>query len=225
MLLKCCTQYVSDFEKLSSGHRTEKSQFSFQSQRRAESENVKLYSFCMLVRWCSKCFKIGFNSTWTENFQMYKLSFKKTEKPEIKLSTLLGSQRKQGNSSKAFTSASLTTLKPLIVWITTNSGKSLKRWEYLTTLSVSWETCIGVKKQYLIDGAMDWFKIGKGVCQGCILSPCLFNLYAEYIKRNAGLNESQAEIKIAGRNINNLRYADDITLMAEIEEELKKTSW
>ena len=71
---------------------------------------------------------------------------------------------------------------------------------------------------------MDWFKIGKGVCQGCILSPCLFNLYAEYIKRNAGLNESQAEIKIAGRNINNLRYADDITLMAEIEEELKKTS-
>ena len=67
----------------------------------------------------------------------------------------------------------------------------------------------------------DWFKTGKGVCQGCILSPCLFNLYTEYIMQNAGLDESQAEIKIAGRNINNLRYADDITLTAESEEELK----
>ena len=70
-------------------------------------------------------------------------------------------------------------------------------------------------------GTTDWFKIGKGVQQGCILSLCLFNLYAEYIMRKAGLEESQAGIKIAGRNINNLRYADDSTLMAESEEELK----
>ena len=70
-------------------------------------------------------------------------------------------------------------------------------------------------------GTTDWYQIGKGVCQGCILSPCLFNLYAEYIMRNAGLEETQAVIKIAGRNINNLRYADDTTLMAESEEELK----
>ena len=68
---------------------------------------------------------------------------------------------------------------------------------------------------------IDWFQIGKGVNQGCILSPCLFNLYAEYIMRNAGLEEAQAGIKIAGRNSNNLRYADDTTLMAESEEELK----
>ena len=68
---------------------------------------------------------------------------------------------------------------------------------------------------------MDWFQNGKGLRQGCILSPCLFNLYAEYIMRNAGLEEAQARIKIARRNINNLRYADDITLMAENEEELK----
>ena len=68
---------------------------------------------------------------------------------------------------------------------------------------------------------MDWFKIGKGVCQGCILSLCLFNLYAEYIMRNAGLEEAQAGIKIAGRNINNFRYAEDTTLMGESEEELK----
>ena len=71
-------------------------------------------------------------------------------------------------------------------------------------------------------GTMDWFKIGKGVCQGCILAPCLFNLYAEYIMQNARLDEAQAGIKIAKRNINNLRYADDTTLMAESEEELKK---
>ena len=70
-------------------------------------------------------------------------------------------------------------------------------------------------------GTTDWFQIGKGVHQGCILSSCLFNFYAEYIMRNAGLEEAQAGIKIAGRNINNLRYADDTTLMAESEEELK----
>ena len=70
-------------------------------------------------------------------------------------------------------------------------------------------------------GTTDWFQIGKGVCQGCILSPCLFNLYAEYTMRNAGLQEAQAGIKTPGRNINNLRYADDTTLMAESEEELE----
>ena len=81
-----------------------------------------------------------------------------------------------------------------------------------------------VRKQQLVrtgHGTTDWFQIGKGVRQGWILSPCLFNLYAEYIMRNAGLEEAQAGIKIAGRNINNLRHADDTTLMAESEEELK----
>ena len=70
-------------------------------------------------------------------------------------------------------------------------------------------------------GTMDWFQIGKGVCQGCLLSPCLFSLYAEYIMQNTRLDQSQARIKIAGRNINNLRYADYTTLLAENEEELK----
>ena len=81
-----------------------------------------------------------------------------------------------------------------------------------------------VRKQQLVrtgHGTTDWFQIGKGVHQGCVLSPCLFNLYAKYIKRNAGLEEAQAGIKIARRNINNLRHADDTTLMAESEEELK----
>ena len=85
--------------------------------------------------------------------------------------------------------------------------------EYQTTLPVSWETCMQVKKQQL---ETDQFKIGKGVHQGYLLSPCLFNLYAEYIMWNARLDEAQAGIMIAGRNINNLRYADDTTLMAEI---------
>ena len=70
-------------------------------------------------------------------------------------------------------------------------------------------------------GTIDWFKIGKGVCQGCILSPCLYNLYAEYIMQNAGLDKAQAGIKVAGKNINNLRYADDTTLKVKNEEELK----
>ena len=79
-----------------------------------------------------------------------------------------------------------------------------------------------VRKQVRIgQGTTDWFQIGKGVRQGCILSPCLFNFYAEYIMRNAGLEEAQAGIMIAGRNINNFRYADDTTLMAESEEEIK----
>ena len=115
-------------------------------------------------------------------------------------------------------SALLTTPKPLTVEITTNCGKFIKRWEYQSTWPASWEICMQVKKQKL---ELDWFQIGKGVCQDCIWLPYLFSFYAEYIMRNAGLEEAQAGIKIAGRNINNLRYADDTTLMAESEEELK----
>ena len=95
--------------------------------------------------------------------------------------------------------------------------------EYQTTWSASWKTYMQIRKQQLeLDmEQQNWFQIGQGVRQGCILSPCLFNFYAEYVMRNAGLEEVQAGIKIAGRNINNLRYADDTTLMAEREEELK----
>ena len=77
------------------------------------------------------------------------------------------------------------------------------------------------KQQRTEHGTIDWFQIGKGVCQGCILSPCLFNFYTEYIMKNVELDEAQAGIEIAGRNISNFRYADDTTLMAESEEELK----
>ena len=89
------------------------------------------------------------------------------------------------------------------------------------TSPASCETCMQVKQQQLEYGKVDWFLIVKRVYQGWILWPCLFNFYAEYIMRNAGLEETQAGIKIAGRNINNIRYADDTTLMAESEDELK----
>ena len=110
------------------------------------------------------------------------------------------------------------------VWVTIYCGKFWKRWEYQTT----WLTCL-LRNLYAGQeatvgtghGTTDWFQIGKGVRQGCILSPCLFNFCVEYIMRNAGLEEAQAGIKIAGRNINNLRYADDTILMAESEKELK----
>ena len=113
--------------------------------------------------------------------------------------------------------------KPLTVWVKTNYGKFLKRWEYQTTWPVSWEICMQVIKQQLeLDmEKTDLVQIGIEVCQSCVLSPCLFKFYAEYIMRNAELDEAQAGIKISRRNINNLRYAGDTTLMAESEEELK----
>jgi len=110
--------------------------------------------------------------------------------------------------------------KSLTVWITTNHGKFLKRWEYPRPPDLPFEKSYTGQEATVRTGhgTTDWFQIGKGVCQGCILSPCLFNLHAEYIMRNAGLGEAQAGIKITGRNINNLRYADDNTLLAGSKE-------
>ena len=113
-------------------------------------------------------------------------------------------------------------LKPLTVWTIINCGKFLNRWEHQTTLLVLRNLYAGQKAKVRTGhGTRNWFKIGKVVRQGCILSPCLFNFYAEYIMQNGGLDDSYAGIKIASRNINNLRYADDTTFMAESEEELK----
>ena len=157
------------------------------------------------------------------NFQMFKLDLQKAEEPEIKLPASVGSSKKQESSRKTPISALLTMPKPLTVWITINCGKFFKRWEYQTTRPASGETCMQVRKQQLeLDMEQQTgSKLGKGVHQGCILSPCLFNLYTEYIMRNGGLDEAQAGIKMAGRNIKNLIYADDTTLKAEREEKLK----
>ena len=128
-------------------------------------------------------------------------------------------KKKQESSRKTSISVLLTMPKALTVWITIN-------WKILKELGIPDHLTCLLRNLYAGQeatirtghGTTDWFQIGKGVRQGCILSFCLFNLYAEYIMRNAGLEEAQAVIKIAGKNINNLRYADDTTLMAESEE-------
>ena len=154
------------------------------------------------------------------NFQIFKLVLEKAEEPKIKLPTSAGPLKKQERSRKTSISALLTMPKPLTVWLTKKLWKILKEMGtpdhqicLLGNLYAGQEAT--VRNGH---GTNDWFQIGKGVYQGCILSPCLFNLYAEYIMRNAGLDEAQTGIKIAGRNVNNLRYADDTTLMAESEE-------
>jgi len=157
---------------------------------------------------------------------MFKLDLEKAEEPEVKLPASVGSLKEQESSRKTSTSALLTMPKPLTMWITTN-------WKILQEMGMPDHlTCLlrnlyagqeaTVRTQHgTTDWFQIWFQIGKGVCQSCILSPCLFNCYVEYIMRNAGPNEAQAGIKISRRNINNLRYADDTTLMAESKEELK----
>ena len=159
------------------------------------------------------------------NFQMFKLVLEKAEEPEIKLPTSAGSSKKQGSSRKTSISALLTMLKPLTVCITIN-WKILKEMGIPDHLICLLRNLYAGQEETVRTGheTTDCFQIGKGVRQGCILSPCLFNLYAEYIMRNARLEETQAGIKIARRNINNLRYADDTTLMAESEEDVDRKS-
>ena len=149
------------------------------------------------------------------NFQILKLVLEKAEEPEIKMPTSTGSSKKQESSRKTSISALLTMSKPLTVWITIN-------WKILKEMGIPDHLTCLLRNIYAGQeatvttghGTTDWFQIGKRVRQGCILSPCLFNFYADYIMRNAGLEETQAGIKIAGRNIKNLRYANDTTLMA-----------
>ena len=153
---------------------------------------------------------------------MFKLVSEKAEEAEIKLPTSTGSSKKQESSRKTSISALLTMPKALTVWITINCGKFLEMGIPDHLICLLRNLCAGQEATVRTGhGATHWFQIRKGVHQGCILSPCLFNFYAEYIMRNAGLEETQAGIQIAGRNINNLRYADDTTLIAESEEELK----
>ena len=137
---------------------------------------------------------------------MFKLDLEKAEEPEIKLSTSVGSSKKQESSRKTSISAQLTMPKPLTV-------DHNKLWRIHKEMGIPDHLTCLLRNLYAGQeatvrsghGTMDWFKTGKGVHQGCILSPCLFNFYAEYIMQNAGLDESQAGIKITKRNINNLQ--------------------
>ena len=181
-----------------------------------------LHSSHTLVKYCSKFSKPDFNNTWTVNFQMFKLVLEKVEEPEIKLPTSAGSSKKQEFQKN-------------IYFCFTDYAKAFdcvdhnKMWKILQEMGIPDHLTCLLRNLYAGQeatvrtghGTTDWFQIGKGILQGCILSACLFNFYAEYIMRNAGLDEAQAGIKIARRTINSLRYADDTTLMAESEEELK----
>ena len=157
------------------------------------------------------------------NFQMFKQVLEKAEEPEIKLPTSAGSFKKQENSRKNIYFCFIDYAKAFDCVDHNKLGKILKEMgipecltHFLRNLYAGQEATVRTGH-----GTTDWCQIGKGVRQGCILSPSLFNLYAEYIMRNAGLEETQAGIKIAGRNINNVRYEDDTTLTAQSEEELK----
>ena len=170
---------------------------------------------------------LSVHETVNRELQMSKLDLEKAEEPEIKLPTSVGLSKKQESSRKTSISALLTMPKPLTVWTTTN-------WKILQEIGIPDHLICLLRNLYagqeatvrIGHGTTDCFHIREGVRQGCILSPCLFNLYAENITRNSGLDEAQAGIKITGRNINNLRYADDTTLMAESKEELKSLfSW
>ena len=154
---------------------------------------------------------------------MFKLDLEKAEEPENKLPASTGSLKKQESSRKNICFCFIDYAKAF------DCVDYNKLWKILQEMGIPDHlTCL---LRYLYAGQIttvrtghgttDWFQIGKRIRQGCILSPCLFNLYAEYIMRNAGLDEAQAGIQIARRNINNLRYADDTTFMAESEEELK----
>ena len=150
--------------------------------------------------------------------------FSKGRGTRVQISNICWKIEKARKSRKTSISALLVPPKPLTMWITINCGKFWKRWEYQSTFLASWEICMQVKNSTAArtrHGTMDCFQIGKGVRQDCILPLCLFNIYAESIMQNFRLDEVQTGIKIARRNINNLRYADNTTLMAESEEELK----
>ena len=154
---------------------------------------------------------------------MFKLVLEKAEEPEIKLPTSTGSSKKARNFQKNIHFCFIDYAKAFDCVNHNKLWKILKEMgipDHLTCLLRN--LCAGQEATDRTGHVpTDWFEIGKGVCQGCILSPCLFNLYAEYIMRNAGLEKAQPGIKIARRNINNLGYADDTTFMAESEEELK----
>ena len=210
MLFKCCTQYASTLGKLSSGHRTGKGQFSFQSQTKTMSKNAETTT---LLHSSSKVM-LKILQARLQQYMNHELpaGFRKgrgNRDQNANTHWIIEKQRK----TRKTTSASLTT--PLTVWITINCGNSERDGNTRSPdLPLEKPVCRSRSN-------WTWFQIGKGVCQGCILSPCLFNLYAEYIMRNTRLDEAQARIKMAGRNINILRYADNTTLMAESEEELK----
>ena len=230
MLWKCYTQYGGKFGKLSSGHRTGKGQFSFQSLRKTIPKNVQtteqLYS--------SHTSEIA-SKVMLKILQARLQQYMNCELPDVQAGLRKGRGTRDQIANIHWIIKKAREFQKNIYFCFIDYAKAFdgvdhnKLWKILKEMGIPDHLTCLLRNLYAGQkaivrtkhGITDWFQIGKGVHQGCILSPCLFNLYAEYIMRNAGLDEAQAKIKIARRNINNLRYADDPTLMAESEEELK----
>ena len=227
MLWKGCTQYVSKFGTLSSGHRTGKGQFSFQSQRKAIPKNSQTTCTIALISYASKVtlkiLQASLHQCTNCELSDVQAGFRKGRGTRDQIANICWIIKK----AKEF--------QENIYFCFIDYAKAFdcvdhnKLWKILKEMGIPDHLTCLLRNLYAGQeatvrtghGTTDWFQIRKVGHQGCILSPCLFNLYAECILKNAGLEEAQARIKIAGRNINNLRYAHDTTLMAESEEELK----
>ena len=224
---KCYTLYGSKFGKLSSGHKTGKSQFSFQSQRKAMPKECSNYRTISLISRASK--------VMLKILQARLQQYVNHELPDVQAGFRKGRGTRDQITNIRWIIEKAREFQKNIYFCFINYAKAFdcvdhnKLWKILKEMGVPDHLTCLLRNLYAGQeatvqtghGTTDWFQIGKGIRQRCILSPCLFNLYAEYIMQNTGLDEAQAGIKIAGRNINNLRYADNTTLMAESEEELK----
>ena len=223
---KCCTQYTSKFRKLSSGHKTGKGQFSFQSQRKAMPKKTQTTA---LVSHAGKVM-LKILQARLQQYVNYELpdvqaGFRKGRGTRDQIANIRWIIKKARECQKNISFCFIDYAKAFYCVEHNKLWKILKEMgipDHLTcllrNLYASQEATVSTGH-----GTTDWFQIRKGVCQSCILSPCLFNLHAEYIMWNAGLDEARAGIKISGRNINNFRYADDTTLIAESKEE--RASW
>ena len=195
-LWKCCTQYAGKFGKLNSGHWTGKGQFSFQSQKKAMPKNAQtttqLHSSHTLAKWCSKFSKPGLSNMCTVNFQTFKLVFRKGRGTRYQIANI-----------RWITEKAREFQKNIYFWFI-DYAKAFdcvdqnKLWKILKEMGIPDHLTCFLRNLYAGQeatvrtghGTTDWLQIGKGVHQGCILSPCLFNLYAEYIMGNAGLDEA-----------------------------------
>ena len=215
MLLKCCTEYANKFGKLNSGHRTGKGQFSYNPKEGQCQRMFKLLHNCAhFTYWQSNVQNPSSRLQQCMNQELpdVQAGFRKGRGTRDQVTNSHWIIEKQGNSRKNICFIDYTKAFDCV--------DHNKLWKILKEIGVLNHLTCFLRNLYAGQeatvrtghGATDWFKIGIGVRQGCILSPCLFNLYAEYIMWNASLDESQAEIKIARRNINNFRYANDTPL-------------
>ena len=225
MMWKCCTQYANKFRKLISGHKTGKGQFSFQSQRKAMPKNAQtteqLHSHASKVTF--KILQARLQHHMNCELPDVQAGFRKGRGTRDQIANIHWINKKAREFQKNIYFCFIDYVKAF------DSVNHNTLWKILQEMGIPDHLTCLLRNLYAGQeatvrswhGTTDWFQIRKGVHQGCMLSPCLFNIYSEYIMRNAGLDEAQAGIKTAGRNINNLRYADDTTLMAESKEELK----